>query len=254
MIPWLEQRRSSVFRDLKKIEQDEAELIVSSSFSYGGADFLAEWLVDPQLFVRSQGPDSPSTLSIVPQFIKHANATSLFTFALTVFRLLDHEPLTRSSLVTKTVTTAISSVDFFKPKPNPEPDYYYRRQSGLLKTVDPNLETFKTCLNYCFSVQCSGAIVLILEKAKWTTGMSAEYVQDRVKGVMLPLLPFIANLRSENPDVLPSQVVKDLTQTAIIVFFESVSSVEREVPEHVVRSLTKAAASIEGGIELIVTT
>lgn len=73
-------------------------------------------------------------------------------------------------------------------------------------------------------MQCSEAIVLVLEKAKWTTGMSAEDVQDRVKGVMLPLLPFIANLRSENPDVLPSQVVKDLTQTAIIAFFEAVSS------------------------------
>lgn len=155
-------------------------------------------------------------------------------------------------MITKIVTTAISKLDFFKPKPDLEPDYHHWRQSELPEIDDPNLETFKTCLKYSFSVQCSEAVILILEKAKRITGMSAEDVQDRVKDVILPLLPFIADLRSENPDVLPSQAVKDLTQTTITVFFGSVGSVEREVSENVVRSLAKAAASVEGGIQLIV--
>lgn len=44
--PWLDQEKADMFRKLKKIEKDEAELIVSSSLSYGGAKFLAEWSVD----------------------------------------------------------------------------------------------------------------------------------------------------------------------------------------------------------------
>ncbi len=40
--PWLDHKRAVVFRNLQNIQRDEAELIVSSSLSYGGADFLAE--------------------------------------------------------------------------------------------------------------------------------------------------------------------------------------------------------------------
>ncbi len=185
--------------------------------------------------------------------MKHASFTSLFIFALTVFRLLDPESSTSSALVLKSVTAAISKVDFFRPKPDPVRNHHYWQNGNPPETVDPNLETFKTCLKHCFTVQCPEAIVLVLEKVKQTAGMSATHVQNRVKDVMLPLLLFIAHLRSQNPGVLPSLAVKDFTQTAITVFLGSVSSVEREAPANVVRSLAKADASVEGGIELVAT-
>ena len=172
----------------------------------------------------------------------------MFVFADAIFRSLDDEPALKTALVSKSITVAVSKTDFFKLKPTTIPTYL--RQAP--KVNDPDLETFKKCLQHCSAVQCPEAITLVLEKAKQTDGLSALAMQARAKKVMLPLLSFVAELRSKNPSAFPLLAVKALAQTAITTFLGSVDATGREITVPVVRSLAKAA-SVEGGAEMIAT-
>ncbi len=183
--------------------------------------------------------------------MEHADPDSLFIFALTVLKSLDPDTSIKSALVHKAVAAAVAKADFFKPKPVPVPNNYWKTPDSS-EITDPNLETFKACLKNCLTLHCPQVIACVLDKAKQTTGMSAAHVQDRVKNVMLPLVSFVADLRSRNPSAFPSLAVKDLAQTAITAFLATAGPAGRKITVTDMRSLAKAAF-LEGGAELIAT-
>lgn len=202
-----------------------------------------------QPFTLHSKTEVPKTSSsIVPQFIEQADYASLFDFADIIFSSLDHALPLRSTLISKSITAAVSKIDFSKLRPAAIPSY----SRETTNTKDPNLETFKECLRRCSAVQCPEAITLVLEKAKQIDGMSTVAKQARVKNLMLPLLSFIADLRHKNPSAFLVVDVKNLAQTAITTFLGSADPTGREITATVVRSLAKAA-SVEGGAELIAT-